>query len=180
MQPIVEDQTKPATEWIAGKLVQKVTPGGPHAQAQTRICAALLQWADRCGTGWVGSEWDFVITPPGDIPRSLVPDVAFVSYERIPYGDEEAARIPHVAPDVVFEILSPKDVRGNVDEKIRVYLASGTRAVIEVDPLHHTVTIFERHSRTVLEEPETLRHDALPGFATPLAEIFRKPTPPPR
>lgn len=178
MQSIIEDQTKPASEWIDGRVVQKVTPGGAHARAQARIAASLLQWADRNGTGWVGTEWDFVITPPGGIPRSLVPDVAFVSYERIPYGDEEAARIPRIAPDVVFEILSPKDLRRNVDEKIAVYLASGTRAVLEIDPLQRAVTIFERESTSVLDVDATLTHDALPGFTLPVAEIFRKPAPP--
>jgi hypothetical protein len=42
MQSIIKDQTKPASEWIAGRVVQKVSPSQRHASAQARIVSALL------------------------------------------------------------------------------------------------------------------------------------------
>jgi len=58
-----------------------------------------------------------------------VPDVAFLSYERLGYDEDEAAQIPYMAPDAAIEILSPDDGRADIEEKIRVYLASGTALV---------------------------------------------------
>ncbi len=42
MQSIIENQTKPASEWIGGRVVQKVSPTQAHANAQSRIVAALF------------------------------------------------------------------------------------------------------------------------------------------
>jgi Uma2 family endonuclease len=72
--------------------------------------------------------------------RALVPDVAFLSYERLAYEDEEAAQIPYMAPDVAVEVLSPHDRRADVDDKIRVYLASGAHLVLMIDPIAQTFT----------------------------------------
>ena len=178
MQSIITHQTKPASEWIAGRVVQKVSPTGAHARAQGRLIAALLAWADRTGSGHVGTEWEFRVTPPGEPTRSLVPDVAFVSFARLAHDDEDATEIPYLAPDVAFEVLSPNDRRRNVDEKIRVYLASGTKAVIEVDPQSRRVTIHDGlEAPAILDEAARLRHDALPDFSMPVAAIFEKPKP---
>src|SRR5580692_10724586 len=109
MRDIVLPEVKPALEWIGGRAVQKVSPQRKHALAQTRFAIALETWARAGGRGTVGTEWEFRLQPPGEVRRPLVPDVAFISFERLPYDDEAAADIPHVAPDVVVEVLSPRD-----------------------------------------------------------------------
>ncbi|MFY9630380.1 MAG: Uma2 family endonuclease, partial [Candidatus Cybelea sp.] len=70
----------------------------------------------------VGPEWRFRIAPPGEVRRPLVPDVAYVSNERLrPLNDEEV-ETPPLAPDVAVEILSPGDRRADLEDKIGVYL----------------------------------------------------------
>src|SRR5215467_11028342 len=133
MREIVLPETKPALEWINGRVVQKVSPQRKHSLAQARFAAALLAWATERGCGDVGTEWEFRVAPPGEDRRPLVPDVAFLSFDRLPYDDEAAADIPRVAPNVAVEILSPGDRRADVDEKIRVYLAAGTEAIFLVN-----------------------------------------------
>lgn len=177
MHSIIEDQTKPASEWIAGRIVQKVSPTGLHAQAQARMVSALLAWADRTGSGRVGTEWEFRITPPGAQTRTLVPDISFLSFERAPYDDAAAEHIPYLAPDIAIEVRSPNDRRRNVKEKIRVYLSSGTKAVFEVDPKGQIVTLYDAGGVTVLAVNDTLTHPALPGFSMPVAGIFAKTKP---
>ena len=49
----------------------------------------------------------------------MVPDVAYLSYARVPFEDSAAADIPRVAPDAVVEILSPGDRRKDIDNSIR-------------------------------------------------------------
>jgi len=175
MQSIVDPQTKPATEWIAGRRVQKVSPTARHANAQSRLVSALLAWADETGAGRVGTEWEFRIAPPGEEPRSLVPDVAFLSYAKVGFNQDEAAQFPSLAPNVAFEVLSPRDGRRNVDEKIRVYLAAGAGAVIVADPENETATVYDRSGVRELRRGDVLRHAEMPSFALPVAAIFAKP-----
>jgi len=120
--------TKPATEWVNGRALQKVSPQEEHGRAQRRIAAALGAWADETGSGRVSTEWEFRVTPPHEATRPLVPDVAFLSFDSLSYEQDEAAQIPRMAPDVAIEIVSPNDQRHDVDEKTRVYLAAGEQS----------------------------------------------------
>ncbi|MBV9647770.1 MAG: Uma2 family endonuclease [Candidatus Eremiobacteraeota bacterium] len=73
--------TKPETEWVRGRPLQKVSPTRSHAVLQALIAAALRTWA---GTrGEVGTEWRFRVAPPGEVIRPLVPDVCYVAMERL-------------------------------------------------------------------------------------------------
>jgi Uma2 family endonuclease len=175
--PIIERQTKPASEWICGRVVRKVSPRERHSRAQTRIAIALTNWADAFGTGRVGTEWEFRIAPAGEVRRTLVPDVAYLSYDRIPYEDDDAADMPEIAPNIAIEILSPRDRRAYIEEKIRVYLACGTEAVMLVDPQKETVEIHDAAAIQTLYASQMLTHPALPHFSIPVAQIFAKPKP---
>jgi Uma2 family endonuclease len=177
MRDIVLPETKPALEWVNGRVLQKVSPQRKHAVAQGRFFSALDAWAREHGCGEVGTEWEFRIAPPDEVRRPLVPDVAYLSYDRVPFDDEEAADIPRVAPDVVVEVLSPRDRRRDVDEKIRVYLAAGTSVVFLVDTQIETVTACEYNGRKSYGPIGVLRNAALPGFALRVPSLFERPTP---
>ncbi len=88
IQPVVYE-TKPATEWILGRPVQKVSPRYTHACLQAAIVAWLRTWAR--GRGRVGTEWRVWLTPGDEPERYLVPDVMYISYDRLPREAEEAA-----------------------------------------------------------------------------------------
>ena len=91
----------------------------------------------------MGTEWEFRIGPPGEEVRTLVPDVAYLSYERLGYDEDDAAQAPCVAPYVAREVISPNDRRRYVDEKIGVYLASGAELVV----LDRPATAYRRVTR---------------------------------
>jgi Uma2 family endonuclease len=57
--------------------------------------------------GDTGTEWRFYLLPEGEAPSSLVPDVAYVSYERMPETLGELREKPTIAPDIAVEILLP-------------------------------------------------------------------------
>lgn len=177
LREISVPETKPATEWVNGRALQKVSPQRRNARAQSGLCAALTSWARESGVGEVGTEWEFRVTPPGEVTRPLVPDIAFVSYDRFPYEDDERFEIPYMAPDVAVEILSPSDRLKDVEEKIRVYLSSGARLVLIVDPEKRTFTVQDGGSPRVLDPDDTFTHYTLPGFAVRVGSIFEKPRP---
>lgn len=170
--------TKPATEWVNGRPLQKMSPREIHARVQARVVSALTAWADRTGSGRIGTEWEFRVSPPHEPTRPLVPDVAFLSYERLGYDDDEAAQIPYMAPDAAIEILSPGDRPRDIDEKIRVYLASGTALVLLIDPYRQTFAAHDGEGVKTFGPGATFEHPALPAFSLVVASVFEKAKPP--
>jgi len=178
MQEIVlPDNVKPALEWVNNRVLQKVSPERKHAIAQRRLAAALGAWADERGCGEVGTEWRFQVQPPGAIRRSLVPDVAYISYDRMPLDDLERESAPAIAPDVVVEIRSPDDHQRDIDEKVRVYLASGTRVIFLVDPERKTVIVVDSRGEHDLSRGPVV-HESLPGFSLDPRVLFEMRRPP--
>src|SRR5262249_31954960 len=129
---IVLPATTPETEWVRGRALQKVSPTYRHARLQMLLATALGRWAaDR---GRVGTEWRFRVNPPGSVIRPLVPDVAYLSYDRVPRADDAAAQVPLGSPDIAVEVLSPDDRKPDVREKVGTYLAAGCLLVMVVHP----------------------------------------------
>jgi Uma2 family endonuclease len=177
MREIILPETKPALEWINGRVVQKVSPQRKHALAQTGFAVALGTWARATGAGMAGTEWQFQIAPPGEERRPLVPDVAFLSYARLPHSVQLETEVPRIAPDVAVEILSPGDRRRDIEEKVRVYLAAGTQAVVLVDTAEQIVTIRETAGSRRLVRFDVFQHESLRGFSMPVIELFTPPQP---
>jgi Uma2 family endonuclease len=167
---IVLPETKPETEWILGRAVQKMSPRWTHARLQAWFARRLLEWED--GHGQSATEWRFRIAPPNEIRRPLVPDIAFVSNERLRDLDDSDLELPPFAPDVAVEILSPGDRSRYVAHKIGVYLAGGGSLVVVVDPLRRTVTLHDATGARTLREHDSIEHPALPGFSLPLHDLF--------
>src|SRR6516164_5422909 len=129
MREIILPEAKPAFEWVNGRALQKVSPKRRHSLAQTVFAAALLGWARAHRTGMAGTEWRFRVMPEGEERRPLVPDVAFLSYKRMPYEEQERTEEPGIAPDAVVEVRSPGDRWADMTEKVRVYLKAGASVI---------------------------------------------------
>lgn len=168
---------KPAYEWVNGRALQKVSPKRRHSVAQRNFLAALLAWAKSTGSGIAGPEWRFRVEPPGEIRRPLVPDVAFLSYARLPYAQMLRTEEPLISPDAVVEVRCPSDRRTDIEEKLRVYLASGTFVVFLVDPQTRSVTVCDRMGRKQLSESDVITHRSLRGFRLSVAKLFEIPKP---
>jgi Uma2 family endonuclease len=178
MQEIeLSDAVKPYLEWVDNRILPKVSPTPLHAWAQGNFDTALRAWAVSRASGFVGPELRFQVEPPGEIRRTLVPDVAYVSFERISVEELKSHRSVRVAPDAVVEVRSVDDRQEDVDEKVRVYLAAGTRVVFLVDPEKRAVLAVDRSGVHDLSAgPVT--HEALPAFSLEPALLFDFPKPP--
>jgi Uma2 family endonuclease len=173
LEEIVLPETKPETEWVRGRALQKVSPNYWHAALQGLIVAALRGWADAGGFGRVGTEWRFRVTPPGGRTRPLVPDVAYLSYAALPAdAPPELFQVPLASPTVAVEILSPDDRPRDVADKIDTYLVAGSAAVLVIDSDEQAITIHERAGTITLRRGDTLAHSALPGFTLDVATLF--------
>ena len=170
---IVLPETKPETEWVRGRALQKMSPTYDHGALQKLLLFAFGGWARSGSHGRVASEWRFRVAPPGAVVRPLVPDVAYLAYDRLPFDAlRDDVQVPLGAPTVAVEILSPYDRRADVQDKIATYLAAGTSAVVIVDPRRETITVHDAQGARTVGAGESLVHASLPGFSLDVAELF--------
>jgi Uma2 family endonuclease len=103
-----------------------------------------------------------------------IPDVAYVSWQRLPGGRLPSEPVPLLAPDLAIEVLSESNTRAEMARKRREYFEAGVLLVWEVDPASRTVIIYTAPERsTTLTQQDSLDGGAvLPGFALPLRELF--------
>jgi Uma2 family endonuclease len=113
---------------------------------------------------------------PFEILPGLVrlPDLAFISWDRLPGRSIPESPVPGVVPDLVIEVWSQNNSRAEIVRKREEYFRSGVRVVWEIDPRARTVQVFTSLDRVVqLSSNDTLSGEPLlPGFLLPLQELF--------
>jgi Uma2 family endonuclease len=166
-----EDREKPYVESIRGRREAKMSPKRRHALVQTRVARILEDWAgDR---GEVGVEWRFYLL--GDREQSsLVPDVAYVSFARLPRSlPDDARERPRLAPDIAVEIISPGDRMHSLEEKVDLYLAHGCCAVVIIDAQHSSIDVRSAQAETQHADGGRLQVPGFDGLTFPVDILFR-------
>lgn len=165
------DHEKPYVELVHGQRIPKVSPKLRHSMAQIRIGAVLLNWAGK--KAYVGTEWRFYMLPEHGEPSSLVPDVAFVSRERLDSLAGEAREKPPFAPDIAVEVRSFGDGHSALREKIELYFQYGSRLVIVADPEHRTIEMHDAGAAHTFEAGATATCAAYPDLRLDVADLLR-------
>jgi Uma2 family endonuclease len=163
-------------ELIRGELRERTmtTRGEPHCLALYNLSYLIGHWL-RAQPRPRGAAYS------GDIRFRLRrnPDT-FVGIDLAYISPEHKARKPKDAtfidgpPVLAVEILSPHDTAEDIAEKVREYQAAGVPLVWVVDPYFRTVTVHRPDARPEMfnEDQELTAEPHLPGFRTPVAEIF--------
>lgn len=157
---------KPYKEIYDGVVHEKVSPQRTHAILSGEIYR-LLRERTR-GLGDVGVEWRVYLTEG----TTLVPDVAFVSRERLAALSPQAREKPPFSPDIVVEVRSPEDREANIRRKTDLYLEHGAGIVLNVYPDDRTVRVNDRNGERVLQVGDAIEHPSIPGFHIPVDDIF--------
>ena len=79
-------------------------------------------------------------------------------------------------PDLVVEILSPSNRRGDLDRKRHLYARAGVREYWPVDLRARDIAVLVRRSgrfEALPQQPGVVRSAVLPGFEVVLAELFK-------
>src|SRR5262249_52704752 len=119
---------------------------------------------------------------PGDAWMRLmeglvrVPDVAFVSWKRLPEGKFPTTRIASLVPDLAVEILSVGNTKEEIDRKLREYFLAGTTLVWVIDPRKQTAKVYRApdQARKVSATGTLDGEEVLPGFQLSLADLFHR------
>lgn len=133
-----QPETKPASEYIDGQIIQKPMPKGKHSLLQTRLSAVLNAALQPKQIAWAFVE--LRCTFGG---RSIVPDVSVFTWPRIPCdANGEIANAIDTYPDWVIEILSPDQSQTRVTKNILHCLQYGTQIGWLIDPDEQTVLVY--------------------------------------
>ena len=171
---LCEGTPKRLCELIDGTLVEKPV-GLREATVASNVGGELFIHNKQHGNPGLISGADSTLRM-ASADRIRLPDVCFFLKSRLPNGVLPPERVPTLAPDLAVEVLSESNTRREMAQKLRDYFDSGTRLVWFVDLRTRTVAVYHKAGEPtrVLTETDALDgEDVLPGFALPVAEVFR-------
>ena len=157
-------------ELVDGVLVEKAM-GWRESLLASVLITILSNFVRPRNLGLVTGEAGMVRLASGLV---RMPDVAFVSWDRLPNRRVPSDPIPALAPDLAVEVLSAGNASGEMARKRQEYFAAGVRLVWLVDPEARTVEVYTDPAQsTVRHEVDTLDGGGvLPGFTLPLRELL--------
>lgn len=172
MPPYDENGNQCRFELIRGELKVMSLAKPLHGIICSRLNFKLAGFVEEHDLGEAfGAETGFHVERAPD--SVLGPDVAFVSRERLAAVENFEKYLPF-APDLAVEVLSPGNTRREMEEKIALYFAAGSRAVWVFDPKKRTAAVYTSPSEVrVFNEDERFDGgEVLPGFTLDLAKLF--------
>ncbi|MBF2028444.1 MAG: Uma2 family endonuclease [Oscillatoriales cyanobacterium C42_A2020_001] len=145
-------ETKPASEYMNGQIIQKPMPQGEHSILQTELAPAinLVVKPHQIARAFTELRCTFG-------GRSIVPDIAVFVWDRIPRKENGGVANNFLsAPDWAIEILSPDQSQTKVTKNLLHCLKYGTQMGWLIDPTEQSVFVYLPDQPTaVYDEPAT-------------------------
>jgi Uma2 family endonuclease len=141
-------ETKPASEYINGEIIQKPMPQGKHSILQRELSFALT----------LAFKPELIAQAFPELRctfegRSIVPDIAIFQTERIPRDNNgQVANSFNLAPDWTIEILSPQQSQTKVIRNILHCLNNGTEMGWLLDPEESFIFVYHADKSVQLLE----------------------------
>lgn len=156
-------ETKPASEYIDGQVIQKPMPQGKHSKLQGKLVTAINQVVEDQKIALAFPE--LRCTFGG---RSLIPDIAVFAWNRIPVDDNgDIANVFPICPNWTIEILSPDQSPTKVTGNILHCLNNGCQIGWLIDPDEQSILIYP-----VGQQPQLLQEEKdilpVPGLVADL------------
>ena len=159
-------------ELVRGELVEMPGAGGVRTVVARLLFRLLDVFVTERALGEVFQDgFGYEILHDPDVVR--VPDVSFVSRERVPADGIPVGFWPF-APDLAVKVVSPSDRAEDVNAKVLEYLEGGVRLVRILWPRTRTVTVFGAGGSVQLLGPEDDLEggEVLPGFRVRVGDLF--------
>ena len=159
-------------EIIDGEMVTAPGPSTEHQVILAQLFFHLYWFVNEHGLGTVlFAPLDVLIER--EPLRTRQPDLLFVSKER----SSILGQIVEGAPDLVVEVLSPGNTRGDMDDRLADYAGLGIRECWLVSPEGRTVEVLSlaggNWKRVSLSGVgDTIRSAVLQGLEVPVSQIF--------
>jgi Uma2 family endonuclease len=164
----VQEKEDRLYELIDGVLVEK-----PMGYFESRLASVLIYLIESFlqdnNLGFVVGESAATQLLPEQV---RIPDVAFVSWDRLPERKVPREPLPSLVPDLAVEVLSKSNTKKEMDRKLQDYFQSGVRLVWYLDPPAQTVKIYTslQEYQSVDENGTLDGGDVLQGFSLSVKE----------
>ncbi len=162
----------PRYELVQGVLIEQMAASDEHEETVilTAMNVGNYVYPNRLGKVY-GSNRAFV-TGPDSPATSRLPDVSFVSNERLP--SPPAPILYDGAPDLAVEVLSGSNTPAEIAQKIAEYLNASGKAVwvIDIDARTLTVHTAAAPPLTLTDADTVTGGDYLPGFTCAVAGLL--------
>lgn len=163
-------ETQPASEYYDGQILQKPMPQGKHSQLQGKLVSTINEVVENRKIALAFPE--LRCTFGG---RSIVPDVAVFTWERIPIDETgDIANNFETYPNWVIEILSPDQSQTKVTGNILHCLTFGSVLGWLIDPAEKSVLVFPPQQQPQLcqNQEELLLPRFMPELRLTVVDIF--------
>ncbi len=159
-------------ELVRGVLHETMAAGHRHGKIAVNVVMELGAFARPRKLGAVVAS-DSGVWLERDPDTVREPDVAFTSAEKIPL-DAEIDGYAEVVPDLVVEIISPRDSRRWARDRAQMWLEYGAPLVWIVHPDTRTIDVYRPGTAAAtLHESDSLDgYEVLHGFTCPVSAIF--------
>jgi Uma2 family endonuclease len=158
-------------ELVDGRIVPLRPRGRIHGRPEARLTSRLLNFVESHDRGEVlAGEIGIYIRRNPDTVRAA--DVVFISHNRMARCKGEGYL--DVAPEIVVEVLSPNDHRGDLAEKIQDYFSAGVDRVWVLDSRQRCISVYRALSniRELRPGDVLIEEELLPGFRLAVGDLF--------
>ena len=173
-------ETKQRYEIVDGVLIMPPAPTADHQWIMMEVAVRLRGFVNERDLG-------VVLPAPVDLLiqreplRTRQPDILYLSAERTGIRGRAQLRglqFLEVPPDLVVEVLSPSNSRGDIEERLADYKRIGVLECWLVSPEADTIEVLrlsaeETTTEAIFGIDGTLRSEILGDFTLPVREIFR-------
>ncbi len=140
------EETKPASEFINGQIIQKSMPQGEHSRLQYKICTAVNNITEPAKIALAFPELRCTL---GN--QSIVPDATVFRWSRIPRtASGKIANRFEIHPDWSIEILSPGQNFSKVLGKLLHCSIQGTELGWLVNSTEESILVVHPQQRVQL------------------------------
>ncbi len=153
-------ETKPASEYIDGQVIQKPMPQGKHSKLQGKLVTVINQAveAPKLALAFPELRWTFG-------GRSIVPDVSVFVWNHIPTDEQgNVANVFPICPDWAIAILSREHRFTQVTNNLLHGLQHGCQMGWLIDPEEAAIVVYPAG-----QQPEFFEGDRdllpVPAFA---------------
>ena len=159
-------------ELVDGEVVEVPGAGELHIMIVILLYKLLDRFVEQHDLGLVRPDGlAYVLRRGPDQVR--IPDVSFVAWESVPEG-EVSERFWEGAPTLAVEVVSPNDRADDIYDRVRDYLAAGSRQVWVLWPRQRALSVYRPDADTRELGPDAMLDagDILPGFSVRVGDLF--------
>jgi len=168
----IREDTRHICELVDGILIEKAI-GLYESIIASELIRLLGNFVKEHNLGIMAGEAGMMQLAPGLV---RIPDVSFIAWDRFPDRKLPRDPVPHLAPDLAVEVLSPSNTLKEMARKRRDYFNAGCKLVWITDPETRTVTVYTAvdQSEEITEDGTLDGDDVLPGFSLSVREWFER------